>query len=71
MSDAFGFDSDRVLLLDLGHAATIIHAGLLIDGKQDEPQPGMSITIDTGGSSAWPVATKACENLQLDVCPEE
>ncbi len=30
------------------YAATIIHAGLLIDGRHDEPQSEMSITIDEG-----------------------
>jgi imidazolonepropionase-like amidohydrolase len=30
------------------HAATIIHAGLLIDGRNDEPRAEMSITIHEG-----------------------
>lgn len=31
-----------------GHAATIIHAGRLIDGQRDEPQSQMSIVIEEG-----------------------
>ena len=30
------------------YAATIIHAGVLIDGRHDEPRSEMSITIDEG-----------------------
>ncbi len=31
-----------------GYAATIIHAGVLIDGRHDEPRSKMSITIEEG-----------------------
>ena len=30
------------------YAATIIHAGVLIDGRHDEPRSEMSIVIDEG-----------------------
>ena len=36
------------LLATDGHAATIIHAGRLIDGRSDEPQAEMSIVVEDG-----------------------
>jgi N-acyl-D-aspartate/D-glutamate deacylase len=30
------------------HAATVIHAGLLIDGRADQPKKTMSIVVDGG-----------------------
>jgi len=36
------------LLVTAGHAATIIHAGRLIDGRSDQPRAEMSIVVEDG-----------------------
>src|SRR5262245_13711049 len=36
------------LLATAGHAATLIHAGRLIDGRSNQPQAEMTIVVDEG-----------------------